>query len=398
MGELNSQAKAEQFITEKRKLLIEAGIVAAIVLLLVFVIPPLLVGMGQGFRVNLLGRYLALAIAAIGIDLIWGFTGILSLGHGVFFALGGYSLAMFLQLQIPNGQLPDFFPLYGVTELPAIWQPFYSLPFTVFAIVFIPTIVAAVLGYLVFRNRIRGVYFSILTQAALIVFFNFFNGQQKLINGTNGLKTDTATLFGQTVSSPTIQTVFYTLTILLLVGGYALSRWLTSGRSGRLLVAVRDDEARMRFSGYNPTAFKVLVFAISAGLAGIAGALYTVQSGIISPKSMDIAFSIEMVIWVAVGGRATIVGAILGTLIVNFAKSILSEQFPQIWYFFQGALFLTVVTVLPGGMIGWLREDGFNWVRSQINKRRPLLTYPSLENDPDVQYERENLTNRKSNR
>lgn len=383
-------------VGKKRSLLIEAGIVIAIALLLLFIVPPILVGMGQGFRVNLLGRFLALAIVALGIDLIWGYTGVLSLGHGLFFALGGYSLAMYLQLQIPAGQLPDFFDLYGVTHLPAFWLPFYSLPFTLFAIVLLPTIVGAVLGYLVFRNRIKGVYFSILTQAALIVFFNFFNGQQKLINGTNGLKTDTATLFGQPVGSPPIQATFYTLTILFLVAAYALCRWLTSGKLGRLLVAIRDDESRLRFSGYDPTSFKVLVFAVSAGLAGIAGALFTVQSGIISPKAMDIAFSIEMVIWVAVGGRASLVGAILGALIVNFAKSLLSEQFPQVWYFFQGALFLTVVTVLPGGLIGWIRTGGHDFMRSRLFGKRQLMTYPSLEDDPEVQYERENLANRKS--
>lgn len=381
---------------KKRSFAIEAGLVIGFALLLIFVVPPALVGMGQAFRVNLLGRFLALAIAALGIDLIWGYAGILSLGHGLFFALGGYSLAMFLQLQIPAGQLPDFFNLYGVTELPAFWLPFYSFPFTLFAIVLLPVIVAAVLGYLVFRNRIRGVYFSILTQAALIVFFNLFNGQQKLINGTNGLKTDTATLFGQVVGDIPMQWLFYLSTVWLLVVAYALCRWLTSGKLGRLLVAVRDDEPRLRFTGYNPTAFKVLVFAVSAGLAGIAGALFTVQSGIISPKAMDIGFSIEMVIWVAVGGRATLVGAILGTLIVNFAKSVLSEQFPQVWYFFQGALFLTVVTVLPGGIIGWLRTDGWNFVQSRFMGKRHLMTYPSLEEDPEVQYERENLANRKS--
>ncbi|MBD1845410.1 urea ABC transporter permease subunit UrtC [Cyanobacteria bacterium FACHB-63] len=381
---------------KQRSLLIEAGAVVVIALALIYIVPNLLVGIGQGFRVGLLGRFLALAIVALGIDLIWGYTGILSLGHGLFFALGGYSLAMFLQLQIPAGQLPDFFTLYGVTELPAFWLPFYSLPFTVFAIVLLPAIVAAILGYLVFRNRIRGVYFSILTQAALIVFFNFFNGQQKLINGTNGLKTDTTTFMGQTVGDPSLQWSFYILTVWLLVGAYALCRWLTSGRLGRLLVAIRDDEPRLRFSGYNPTVFKVLVFAVSAGLAGVSGALFTVQSGIISPKAMDIAFSIEMVIWVAVGGRASLVGAILGALIVNFAKSILSEQFPQFWFFFQGALFLIVVTLVPGGLIGWLRTDGLELVRSRFLGKRRLMTYPSLEEDPEVQYERENLTNRKS--
>ncbi|MGG6269365.1 urea ABC transporter permease subunit UrtC [Leptolyngbya sp. AN03gr2] len=381
---------------KQKSILIEAAIVVAIALALILIVPNLLIAMGQAFRVNLLGRFLALAIVALGIDLIWGYTGILSLGHGLFFALGGYAIAMFLQLQIPAGQLPDFFTLYGVNELPAFWLPFYSFPFTLFAIVFLPAIVGAVLGYLVFRNRIRGVYFSILTQAALIVFFNFFNGQQKLINGTNGLKTDTTTFFGQTVGDAQMQWMFYITTIWLLVGAYALCRWLTSGKLGKLLVAVRDDEPRLRFSGYNPTGFKVLVFAVSAALAGIAGALYTVQSGIVSPKTMDIAFSIEMVIWVAVGGRASLVGAVLGALLVNFARSILSEQYPEIWYFFQGALFLTVVTVLPGGIVGWIRNEGLDFVRSKFLGKRQLSTYPSLEEDPEVQYERENLANRKS--
>lgn len=367
-------------------------------LLLLFVIPPLLTGAGQAFRVSLLGRYLSLAIVALGVDLIWGYTGMLSLGHGIFFALGGYALAMYLQLQIPDGQLPEFFPLYGVTELPAFWKPFYSLPFTLTAIILIPMVVGGVLGYLVFRNRIRGVYFSILTQAALIVFFNFFNGQQKLINGTNGLKTDTASIFGMLVSSPQVQRTFYILTIVFLVLAYAFCRWLTSGRLGRLLIAIRDDESRVRFSGYDPTDFKVLVFAVSAGLAGIAGALYTVQSGIITPKAMDIAFSIEMVIWVAVGGRGTLIGAVLGALLVNFAKSLLSEQFPEVWLFFQGALFLIVVTVLPDGIVGWFRFQGMNYIRMLIRGRRPVVTYPSLEADPEVEYERKNLGDRKSDR
>jgi len=380
---------------KRRFLLIEGAIVLAIILLLIFVIPPFLVSIGQAFRVNLLGRYLALAIVALGIDIIWGYTGILSLGHGLFFALGGYALAMYLQLQ-PDGQLPDFFSLYGVESLPIFWQPFSSLPFTIFAAIIIPTVVAAVLGYLVFRNRIRGVYFAILTQAALIVFFNFFNGQQKLINGTNGLKTDTATIFGQTVGSSTVQWSFYMLTVVLLAVAYALCRWLTSGRLGRLLIAIRDDEPRVRFTGYDPTAFKVLVFAASAGLAGMSGALYTVQSGIITPKAMDIAFSIEMVIWVAVGGRASLIGAILGTLIVNFAKSFLSEKFPEVWLFFQGALFLIVVTVLPGGLVGWVRSQGLDYFRTLLRGKQRVTTYPSLEEDPDVEYERQDLTNRKS--
>jgi len=375
--------------TQKKALLKEAAIVGAIGLILILIIPGIL----PDARLNQLGRFLALAIAALGIDLIWGYTGLLSLGHGVFFALGGYAFAMHLKLQIPptaSSQLPEFMSLYGVTELPWFWQPFYSFPFSVVAIFLIPAILGGLLGYLVFRNRIRGVYFSILTQAATIVFFNFFNGQQKLINGTNGL-TDFKTLFGATVNGRDTQYIFYILTILFLVATYALCRWLTSGRFGRLLLAIRDDEVRLRFSGYNPTGYKVLVFAISAGLAGIAGALFTVQTGIISPKAMDIAFSIEMVIWVAVGGRATLSGAILGALLVNFGKSFLSEQFPEFWLFFQGALFLIVVTVLPDGLVGWLQNQDFEHIRRLFKKPKYASTYPSLEQDPEVQHEKEEL-------
>lgn len=367
----------------QRSLLMETAVVVAIALLLIFIMPAVL----SSFRLNLLGRFLALAIVALGIDLIWGYTGLLSLGHGIFFALGGYAIGMHLKLQIPPNELPDFMGLYGVTELPWFWQPFYSFSFSTAAVVIFPALLAAVLGYLVFRNRIRGVYFSILTQAATIVFFNFFNGQQKLFNGTNGL-IDFKTLLGAIVSTQQTQSVFYTVTVLLLAGAYALCRWLTSGRFGRLLMAIRDDESRLRFSGYNPTEFKVLVFAVSGALAGIAGAMYTLQSGSISPRAMDVAFSIEMVIWVAIGGRASLVGAVLGALLVNYARSFFSEQFAEIWLFFQGALFLLVVTVLPDGIVGWLRSTG-----QQLGRRKQIATYPSLEEDAEVQNERQNLGN-----
>jgi len=364
---------------KQSKLLVEGGIVVAIALILIFLMPAIL----SDFRLNLLGRFLALAIVALGIDLIWGYTGLLSLGHGIFFALGGYALAMHLQLApLEAGSLPEFMGLYGVEKLPWFWGAFDAFGFAAIAVIFIPSLLGAVLGYLVFRNRIKGVYFSILTQAATIVFFNFFNGQQKLFNGTNGL-TNYDTILGADVNSNQTQFSFYVITVLLLGICYALCRWLTSGRFGRLLIAIRDDESRVRFTGYNPTGFKVLVFAISAGLAGIAGAMFTLQTGIISPKAMDIAFSIEMVIWVAVGGRATLVGAVSGAVVVNFAKSLLSEQFPDIWLFFQGALFLVVVTVLPYGLVGWLQ--------SLLRSRRQVLTYPSLEEDLEVQQEREEL-------
>jgi urea transport system permease protein len=370
----------------RRLLLIEVGAVALVALLLIFLMPVVLTSV----RLNQMGRFLALAIAALGIDLIWGYTGLLSLGHGIFFAFGGYALAMHLQLApVEAGTLPEFMNLYGVEKLPWFWTPFDSFGLAAIAVLLIPSLLGAVLGYLVFRNRIRGVYFSILTQAATIVFFNFFNGQQKLFNGTNGL-TNYKTILGADVNAPKTQFVFYTLTILFLVAAYALCRWLTRGRFGNLLIAIRDDESRVRFTGYNPTSFKVLVFAISAGLAGLAGAMYTLQTGIISPKAMDIAFSIEMVIWVAVGGRASLVGAILGALVVNFAKSLLSEKFPEIWLFFQGGLFLLVVMVLPDGFVGWLRDQGVDWL-ARLGRPKPVITYPSLEEDPQVQRERETL-------
>ena len=336
------------------------------------------------FRLNLLGRFLALAIVALGIDLIWGFTGLLSLGQGIFFALGGYAAAMYLQLNssedLLNG-IPEFFTLYGVDRLPAFWQPFHSPLFTLVAIWLIPAVLAALLGNLVFRNRVKGVYFSILTQAALLVFFNFFNGQQKLINGTNGLKTDVTQLFGQMVGSPEMQRGFFWVTAVMVIFTWLFVRWVVRGRFGDVLIAIRDDEPRLRFAGYNPTLFKTLVFAIAGGLAGIGGALYTVQSGIVSPQFMTVPFSIEMVIWVAVGGRGTLVGAILGAVAINYAKSLVSEAMPQSWLFIQGGLFILVVTALPEGVIGWFQGEGPRNLLNRVGMSRRSETYPRLELD-----------------
>jgi urea transport system permease protein len=330
---------------------------------------------------------------ALGIDLIWGFTGLLSLGQGIFFAIGGYAIGMYLQLDsLEPGQLPEFFGLYGVKELPAFWQPFTSPVFTFFAIWVLPALVAGVLGFLVFRNRIKGVYFSILTQAALLVFFNFFNGQQKLINGTNGLKTDTARFFGELVGSDTAQRQLFWLTVLLAVGAWLLCRWLTSGRFGDALVAIRDDEPRLRFTGYNPTAYKTVVFAIAGALAGVSGALYTVQSGIVSPQYMAVPFSIEMVIWVAVGGRGTLIGAVLGAVLINYAKSLVSEALPETWLFIQGGLFLLVVTALPDGLVGWWRSGGPGRIQAMVGWPQLAPTYPALDFDPAVKAEEAELT------
>jgi len=355
-------------------LIVAAGLILPIVL------PP--------FRLNLLGRFLSLGIVALGIDLIWGFTGMLSLGQGIFFALGGYAIGMFLSLDsLEPGKLPEFFDLYGVKELPGFWQPFASPVFTFFAIWVIPALVAGVLGFLVFRNRIKGVYFSILTQAALLVFFNFFNGQQKLINGTNGLKTDTARLFGELVGSDLFQRYLFVITLVLVVGAWLLCRWLTTGRFGDALIAIRDDEPRMRFTGYNPTTYKTLVFAVAGGLAGVSGALYTVQSGIISPQFMAVPFSIEMVIWVAVGGRGTLIGAVIGAVVINYAKSLVSEQLPETWLFIQGGLFLLVVTALPDGLVGWWRLGGPAKLQAMVGWPPRSATYPSLDLDPALHAE-----------
>ena len=359
-------------------------LIVAAALILPVILPP--------FRLNLLGRFLSLGIVALGVDLIWGYTGLLSLGQGIFFALGGYAIGMHLSLNsLEPGQLPEFFGLYGVNSLPAFWQPFTSPLFTLVALWVIPALVAGILGFLVFRNRIKGVYFSILTQAALLVFFNFFNGQQKLINGTNGLKTDTAKLFGELVGSDSMQRNLFWLTVLLVIAAWALCRWLTSGRFGDALVAIRDDEPRMRFTGYNPTVYKTLVFTVAGALAGISGALYTVQSGIVSPQFMAVPFSIEMVIWVAVGGRGTLLGAVLGAVLINYAKSLISEQLPETWLFVQGALFLLVVTALPDGLVGWWRQGGPGHILAMFGWPPRTATYPALDLDPAVMAEREAL-------
>jgi len=364
-------------------------LIVAAALILPVILPP--------FRLNLLGRFLSLGIVALGVDLIWGYTGLLSLGQGIFFALGGYAIGMHLSLNtLEPGQLPEFFGLYGVNSLPAFWQPFTSPLFTLVAIWVIPALVAGILGFLVFRNRIKGVYFSILTQAALLVFFNFFNGQQKLINGTNGLKTDTAKLFGELVGSDHMQRSLFWLTVLLVIAAWLLCRWLTRGRFGDALVAIRDDEPRMRFTGYNPTVYKTLVFTVAGALAGISGALYTVQSGIISPQFMAVPFSIEMVIWVAVGGRGTLLGAVLGAVLINYAKSLISEQLPETWLFVQGALFLLVVTALPDGLVGWWRQGGPGQILAMVGWPPRTATYPGLDLDPSVRAERDALEGQSS--
>ena len=349
-----------------------------------FILPTFL----SDFRINLFGRYFSLAITALAIDLIWGYTGLLSLGQGIFFALGGYGVAMYLTLNTPteaggNG-IPKFFENYGVGQLPFFWQPFWSPAFTLIAIWVLPAIVAGLVGYLIFRNRIKGVYFSIITQAALMVFFHFFYGQQKLINGTNGLKTSTTELFGLQVGSSDMQIWLYRLTVILIPVTFLICRYFTSGRFGDALIAIRDDEQRFRFAGFNPVPFKTIVFLVAGALCGISGALYTVQSGIVSPQFMSISFSIEMVIWVAVGGRGTLVGPIIGAVLVNYLRSLVSEALPEFWLFVQGALFVFVVVLMPDGIYGWVSKGGLRSLLAAFGIAPKARTYPQIDRKAQV--------------
>ena len=333
-------------------------------------------------RLKILGKSLALGIVALGVDLSWGYTGLLSLGQGIFFTLGGYAIAMYLQLNSSDG-LPNFFSLYDVESLPFFWEPFKSPYFTFFAIWLIPALLSCLLGFLVFRNRIKGVYFSILTQAALLVFYNGINSQQKLINGTNGLPTPNTKLFGYLVGDPSTQKFFFYISALLLLFSYLFCKWLVNKRFGRILLAIRDDEPRVRFSGYNPVVYKTIIFTIAGILAGISGALFTVQADLISPQYLLPPFSIEMVIWVAVGGRGTLVGAVFGAFFVRLFASLVSSAVPGAWLFIQGGLFILVVTVLPQGIIGWTKEGGPRILLIDIclkldyfEKNYKLLPYP----------------------
>ncbi|MFC4766171.1 urea ABC transporter permease subunit UrtC [Effusibacillus consociatus] len=322
-------------------------IIGLLVILLLAVAPLFF----SDFRMNLLGKFLAFAILAVGLDLIWGYTGILSLGHGVFFGLGAYCIAMYLKLEASTGKLPDFMSWSGLEEMPWFWVPFGNPFFAILAAVGVPMILAGLIGYFTFRNRIKGVFFSILSQAVVIVMVTLFIGKQAYTGGTNGL-TGFRTVFGFPLSSPSVKLFLYYLTLVVLIVAYFLCRKLVNSRTGKILVAIRDGESRVRFSGYDPTTYKVFVYTLSAGLAGLAGILFVLQVGIISPAMMGIIPSVEMVLWVAVGGRGTLIGAVIGAVLTNGAKSFFSESFPDIWLYFLGALFVIVVLFLPQGVVG----------------------------------------------
>ncbi|WP_018932876.1 MULTISPECIES: urea ABC transporter permease subunit UrtC [Gracilibacillus] len=303
------------------------------------------------FRLNLLGKFLAFAILAIGLDLLWGYTGVLSLGHGIFFGLGAYCMAMYLKLEATGGGLPDFMAWSGMSELPLIWIPFQYPIVAIILGILLPAIIAFMLGYLTFRNRISGVYFTILSQALVLVVVTLFVGSQNLTGGSSGL-TNFNTFFGFSVNSATTQTAFYIITVIVLGLVFFLSRKLVKGRFGKILVGIRDGENRMRFLGYSPSAYKTFIYTLSAAIAGLAGMLFVLQVGIISPTMIGIIPSIEMVLWVALGGRGTLIGPVIGAVLVNAAKTGFSESYPDIWTYFLGLLFVLVVVFLPKGITG----------------------------------------------
>jgi len=320
------------------------------------------------FDLNLLGKFLAFAIVALGLDLLWGYTGMLSLGQGLFFGLGAYCIALYTQLEQAGGKLPEFMGLYGVTDLPAFWVPFHSPIFAILAAIILPMIVAAILGFMVFRSRVQGVYFSIITQALTAIVSLLLIGQQQAINGTNGLPiNDSSTLFGLPLSDDHTRVAIYLATAVCLGVSYLLCSFLVRSRLGRLLVAIRDDENRLRFTGYNPVLIKVLIFALSAGLAGLGGALFYPQGGIISPAALGIVPSIEIVVWVAIGGRGTLVGAVLGAVVVNEAKNLISTEHPDTWTLIIGAMFVASVLLIPNGIMG-IFKSGPAWLWRKIHR------------------------------
>ncbi|HEX8235349.1 MAG TPA: urea ABC transporter permease subunit UrtC [Abditibacteriaceae bacterium] len=330
------------------------------VVITALLLAPLLL---SDFRLGLLGRFLAYAILALGLDLIWGYTGILSLGHGVYFGLGAYCAAMYLKLEATGGKLPEFMGYSGIEQLPFFWQPFRFAWLAFPLAMIVPAALAAMLGYFAFRSRIKGVFFSILSQALALVMVTLFLSQIGLIGGTNGI-TNFKTIFGHDINDSATQRAFYFLTVATLALTYVLCRWLVHGRFGKLLLAIRDAENRVRFTGYDPVGFKVFVYAISAALAGLAGVLFVLQVGLITPTEMDVPHSIRMVLWVALGGRATLIGPILGTLLVNFGENALSESYPAMWSLMMGVAFLACILFMPRGLMG-LVNDANRWIKNR---------------------------------
>lgn len=308
------------------------------------------------YAVALIGKIMCYAICALAMDLIWGYTGILSLGHGVFFALGGYAMGMYLMRQIGRdgnyqSDLPDFMVFLDWKTLPWHWAVSDSFVAQLLLVLLVPGVLAFVFGFFAFRSRIKGVYFSIITQAmtfaAMLLFFRNETG----FGGNNGF-TDFKRILGIPLAQPSTRMVLFVLTGLTLIGFYLMARYIVNSKFGRVLQAIRDAESRVMFTGYNPLAYKLAIWTLSAVMCGVAGALYVPQVGIINPSEMSPAASIEIAIWTAVGGRASLIGPIVGAFFVNGAKSWFTQVFPEFWLYFLGALFIAVTLFLPQGLAG----------------------------------------------
>src|SRR6266568_1157452 len=335
------------------------------------------------FRLNLVAKYLTYAFVAIGLVLCWGYGGILSLGQGVFFGLGGYCMAMFLKLEASSVEntkiqstpgIPDFMDWNQLTELPFFWTPFKSLPFTLLAILAVPALIAFILSAAMFKRRVGGVYFAIITQALAAVMTILIVGRQGYTGGINGI-TDLRTLLGWDIRPDHAKYVLYFVCCGLLLGVMLLARFVVSSKLGRILVAIRDKEDRVRFSGYDVSSFKIFVFCLASGIAAIGGAMFTLQVGFMSPSFVGIVPSIEMVIFCAVGGRHSLVGAVIGTLLVNWGKTLFSESFPELWLFAMGGLFIAIVLAFPRGLAGLMTDQILPWIE-RMRGARP--THPGV--------------------
>ncbi|ORE98417.1 urea ABC transporter permease subunit UrtC [Aurantimonas sp. 22II-16-19i] len=350
--------------------------------LLAAVILVVLPAITDAFRLNMVGKYLTYAFVAVGLVLCWGSAGILSLGQGIFFGLGGYCMAMFLKLEASTPEatsiqstpgIPDFMDWNQITALPAFWEPFHSFAFTLLAVVAVPAILAFVIGFAMFTRRVGGVYFAIITQAIAAILTILIIGQQGYTGGVNGI-TDLRTLNGWDIRTDSAKTILYFVNAALLLGVIGLSMFVRSSKLGRILVALRDKEDRVRFSGYDVAAYKVFVFCFAAAISGIGGAMFTLQVGFMSPTFVGIVPSIEMVIYCAVGGRLSLIGAVYGTLLVNFGKTTFSESFPELWLFAMGGLFIAVVMAFPNGLAGLYKshvEPLLLRLVAKLGERRP---------------------------
>lgn len=337
------------------------------------------------FRLNLIGKYLTYAFVAVSLVLLWGNGGILSLGQGVFFGLGGYCMAMFLKLEASDPistkiqstpGIPDFMDWNQITKLPFFWKPFYSLTFTSLAILLIPALFAFIIGVAMFKRRVGGVYFAIITQAVALILSVLIVGQQGLTGGINGI-TDLKTLHGWDIRTDSAKYILYYVNGVLLIGCVVFTRWVLSTKFGMLLLALREKEDRVRFSGYDVANFKTLAFCMSAVMCALGGAMFTLQVGFMSPSFVGITPSIEMVIYTAVGGRMSVLGAVFGTLLVNFAKTFFSEEYPDLWLFLMGATFIAVVLLFPDGLAGVYERHGKPRLQKLIG-RRSVKPEPSV--------------------